>query len=119
MDFIVDYGHPFGVSESNLHGDNWMKFTEYATKIVNVSEALRILSCRGWVKMNPARDGFTWRITASGTEMADAFSTSYAIAYRDIVRLAFHRYGDLNEEGLNEVIMKVALSSREQEVPHG
>ena len=119
MDFIVEYGHTFGLAEENLHGDNWMKFTEYATKIVNVTEGLHALTFRGWVKVTPRKNGFTYRITASGAEIAEAFSTSYAIEYRDIAQMAFDRYGDMNETALDEMIRGKALTSMEQEVPNG
>ena len=119
MDFIVEYGHTFGLTEENLHGDSWMKFTEYATKIVNVTEGLHALTFRGWVKVIPGKNGFTYRITASGTEVAEAFATSYALEYRDIAQIAFDQYGDMNEKALDKMIRRKALTSLEQEVPNG
>lgn len=119
MDFIIEYGRTFDLTEENLHGDNWMKFTEYATKIVNVTEGLHALAYHGWVKVTPGKKGFTYRITTSGTEMAEAFSTSYAEAYRETAQMAFDRFGDLNDAALDEMIREKALTSMEQEVPHG
>ena len=119
MDFIVEYGHTFGLTKQNLHGDNWMKFTEYATKIVNVTGGLRALTCRGWIRVTAGKRGFTYRITASGSEIAEAFSTSYSIDYRDTARMAFDRYGDMDDATLDEMIREKALTSMKQEAPHG
>ena len=119
MDFIIEYGQTFGLTNENLHGDSWMKFTEYATKTVNVTEGLRALTFRGWVKVTPGKNGFTYRITDSGTKTAEAFSTSYAITYRETAHIAFNRYGKMDEAALDEMIRGKALTSMEQEVPHG
>lgn len=119
MDFIVEYGSTFDLTEENLHGDNRMKFTEYATKIVNVTKGLRSLTFHGWIKVTPGKDGFTYRITASGTDIAEAFSTRYAEAYRQTAQLAFDRFGNMDEASLDEMIRGKALTSMEQEVPHG
>lgn len=118
MDFIVEYGRTFELTEENLHGDSWMRFTEYATKIASVIDGLRTLTFRGWVKATPGRHGFTYRITDLGNEVADAFSTSYAIAYKEIAQSAFYTYGDMDEAALDEMIREKALTSMEQEVSH-
>ena len=118
MDFIIEYGRTFGIAAENLHGDSWMKFTEYATKIANVAEGLRNLTFRGWIKVTPGKSGFTYRITTSGNDVAEAFSTSYAIAYLETARNAFRRYGEMNEYALDEMIRGKALTSMEQEVSH-
>ena len=51
LDFIAIYGKDFGVSEYNLHGDNDYRFSEYTSKREIVSQAIKELVLRGYVKV--------------------------------------------------------------------
>ena len=43
LDFIVVYGKEFGVSKTNLHGDNRFKFSELPSRREKVLKALKEL----------------------------------------------------------------------------
>ncbi len=119
MDFIVEYGSIFGISKTNLHGDNWMKFTEYATKIFPVTDGLLDLAYRGWVRAIPTPKGFLWRITEAGEAVADQFDISYADDYGYYARLAWRKYQEMDDAMLDEMIRKKAMSPMEKEESHG
>ena len=114
LDFIVIYGSAFDVSGSNLHGDSWMKFTEYATRNLIVDDGLRNLAFRHWALVSAGDEGFRYRISDEGRTAADQLKTRYAVEYRRAAANAVELYGDLSEMELDDVIHRASLNNPEQ-----
>ena len=116
MDFITIYGAAFDISSVNLHGNNRMKFTEYATRGIEVNQGIRTLAMSGWVVATADKTGFMYRITESGQAFADALETSYAKIYRLQASLAYAKYGKQNAADLDALIRRKALSAQEEDL---
>ncbi len=119
IDFMSIYGVTFGVADQNLHGDSWMRFTEYATRFWSIRAALHELVLNGWAAATPTHKGFSYRITEAGMAIAREFSTSYVPLYRQNVTACYERYGRQSGEELDALIRSAALNSMEQEDVHG
>ena len=113
LDFITIYGPAFGVSDVNLHGNNRMKFTEYATRGIEVNQGIRTLAMSGWVTVTAGKTCFTYRITESGQAFADDLQSSYAKIYRLQASLAFSKYGKQSAAELDALIRNKALNVQE------
>lgn len=48
-DFISTYSSDFGISESNLHGNNSYRFSEYTTKRIIITQSIKNLVLEGFV----------------------------------------------------------------------
>ena len=116
LDFITIYGATFGISDVNLHGDSRMKFTEYATRGIEVNQGIRTLAMSGWVTATASTAGFTYRITESGQAFADDLQTSYAKIYRLQASLAYAKYGKQSAADLDALIRGKALSMQEEDL---
>ena len=119
MDFISIYSATFNVGDHNLHGDRWMRFTEYATKFWNLHDALHELVLNGWASAKPTKNGYTYRITDIGRAIAGEFTTSYVAPFRKSVSNCYEHYGYLSGSDLDAMIRKAALTSLEQEGKNG
>ena len=118
LDFIVVYGAVFNVTETNLHGDNWMKFTEYFTRTLVVNDGLRNLAFKGWVKVTAGETGFRYGISEIGRETAAELKTRYALEYCQTARMAIDLYGNFNEEELDHMIHEASIFFLNQEEAH-
>ena len=101
-DFISIYGKDFGVSESNLHGDNDFSFGEFASRRKVMPEALKSLVQSGLATVKNSEDGFRYSITASGRKMCASMSSGYSQEYREIAKTAIEKYHGMTEVELLE-----------------
>lgn len=49
-DFISTYSSDFGISESNLHGNNSYRFSEYTTKRIIITQSIKNLVLEGFIE---------------------------------------------------------------------
>ena len=118
IDFMCIYGEMFDLCEKNLHGDSWMKFTEYAMRTWNIRDALHDLAAFGWITAVPTQRGFVYQITQSGRSMALCFSTSYAEPYRKNAAQCYELFGSYTEKELDLLIRHKALVASAEEKEH-
>lgn len=119
MDFICVYGQTFGLAEKNLHGNSWMKFTEYATRGWSIDEGLKNLVLRRWVQVTAWDTGYLYGITDAGMEAAAALETNYAREYRAVAEQVIERFGRCTEKELDEMIRELPMKLADQEVRDG
>lgn len=119
MDFICVYGQTFGLTEKNLHGNSWMKFTEYATRGWSIDEGLKNLVLRRWAQVSAGDAGYLYSITEAGLEIATALETNYAREYRAAAEQVIERFGRCTEKELDEMIRELPMKLADQEVRDG
>lgn len=103
LDFITVYGHEFGVSESNLHGDNRFKFSELPSRREKAHEAIRELVLDGMLDIDLSK-GFRFQINDKGYEYIEQLESEYAIEYGEIASKTCAKYGDADETGIYKMI---------------
>lgn len=107
-DFIAIYGSYFGLTESNLHGENDYSFSEFTSRRELLHEALKSLVLDGLVRATHKRIGFCYEITEDGRSFCSKQGTEYANAYRTMVSNTNQVFGHHTEVALLEIISKKA-----------
>ncbi len=81
VDFITVYGNNFGISETNLHGDNNYKYGEFANRRVMIKKALKSLVLEGMIDVYEKEGGFHFAINDAGEMFRTSLSSKYAVEY--------------------------------------
>lgn len=110
-DFMVSYGATFGVSESDLNGDNQYKFSEFASRREIVRLALKQLVLDGLVMPINSAFGILYAITNAGREYSNALASEYAEVYRCTAREIIKIVSDEPERTIIDKINKMSAES--------
>ena len=110
-DFMVSYGATFGVSKSDLNGDNQYKFSEFASRREIVRQALKQLVLDGLVWPDNSATGILYSITDAGREYGAALDSEYAEEYRSTARRIVEMVSDVSERSIIEKINKMSAES--------
>ena len=97
------------------HGDNLFKFSEFATRKELTNAGITFLVQRGFVDVNPTKNGFVYRISSNGRKFASGLNTKYAKEYKGQIRLALSHFSSDSEQTILKKINKVAVASLEKE----
>lgn len=85
-DFITIYSHNFGLSDSNLHGDNEFSFSEFASRRNLMTNAMKSLVLDNMVSVLRKKDGFRYAINEFGRKFCQQMTTEYAAAYLKLAK---------------------------------
>lgn len=110
-DFMVSYGATFGVSESDLNGDNQYKFSEFASRREIVRQALKQLVLDGFVLPDNTTAGILYSITDAGREYSDILESEYADEYRSTARKIVEIVSNVSERTIIDKINKMSAES--------
>lgn len=110
-DFIVSYGATFGVSESDLNGDNQYKFSEFASRRESVRTALKQLVLDGLVLPVNDQNGIMYRITDAGEAYSQSLDSDYAKEYRYTAQKTVELVSDKTERTIIERINRMSAES--------
>jgi len=108
LDFISIYGRDFGVSEYNLHGDNSYRFSEYATQREIISQAIKELVLRNYIKPHCNKSGFSYNVLYSGMSFCESLNDEYAECFIDIVKKAIILFSNYSDRELTHCINEYA-----------
>ena len=109
LDFVTIYSREFGISENNLHGDNYFSFTEYATRRKQINENIKQLVLKRMVKISTTDKGFTYSITDSGKKVAESLSSAYAHQYHHYAKLARGYVQNKSEADISRLIAEESV----------
>lgn len=110
-DFITVYGKVFGISETNLHGDNDFKFSEFALRRELVKKSVRLLVKKGLINVIYTDNGFSYSIAQKGLDYCARLTNDYAMKYRYFAKLAQNYIADRTEMEILAHINRHAVSS--------
>lgn len=110
FDFIANYGIDFAVSESNLHGNNRMRFSEYATRREIVGQAIKSLVLLGYVAPRYGKDGFSYSLTDEGKLFCQELNDEYATKYSTVMNKVLAQYANNSEVELVNKINQRAIT---------
>lgn len=109
-DFITIYGTDFGISDTNLHGDNTYKYCESATRHRKMDLALKDLSLRGMIDMVLSKkSGVLYRINEIGMKFCQSLESSYAKEYTKLSEYALEY---ISLHGIKEVRSEILRNSQ-------
>lgn len=110
-DFMVTYGHAFGIADRNLNGENMYKFSEFISRRPLVHKVLKELSFDGYVKPHSTTAGIVYQITAEGERLSRTLDSDYAKEYRATAINVIKYIGRRSERTLIAEINKMAAVS--------
>jgi hypothetical protein len=110
FDFITIYGKDFGVSEYNLHGDNNYRFSEYASKREIVSQSIKELVLKGYIKPHCNKSGFSYDISKNGISFCESLNNDYADCFVAIVNKAIVLFSSYSDRKLTHCINEYAVA---------
>ena len=82
LDFITTYGKSFQISDTNLNGDNDLRFSEYASRRTLVKASLVDLFRKGMIIPSDTSEGFKYEINERGCEHVLLLDGEYACQYK-------------------------------------
>ena len=109
--FMVTYGATFGVSESDLNGDNQYKFSEFASRREIVRLALKELVLEGMVLPENSATGILYSITNAGRDYSATLTSEYAEEYRSTARKIVEIVSNAAERTIIHKINKMSAES--------
>lgn len=80
-DFITIYTKEFGLSNSNLHGNNDFSFAEFSSRRLQARESIKSLVLDNMVSISEESDGFHYSITDQGQSFCDTLTSEYSKEY--------------------------------------
>lgn len=111
IDFIAVYGHDFGITEENLHGNGTYRFGEFSLRRELVREALKPLVVDGIVSVEPQRKGFVYSLSRAGIDYCSKFESDYADDYRISAETVINRLRGKSEREMTTMINQRTLAS--------
>lgn len=110
-DFISTYSSDFGISESNLHGNNSYRFSEYTTKRIIITQSIKNLVLEGFVLPHCNKGGFSYSISPVGKNFCSSLNDDYANGFTQIVQQTFLK--KLVEQKTSDIIDTESLGESE------
>lgn len=110
-DFITVYGKLFGLSDSNLHGDNNYNFSEFSSRRLTCTTVLKELVLDGVITVTHSSSGYIYKLSPVGTEFVESLSTDYSKEYMHTAHIVHHHYSGKTDEKLIAEINKLAIKT--------
>lgn len=114
FDFITIYGSDFGISHTNLHGNNEFSFSEYAVRRELFQDSVKDLLINDEIQLNTSELGFTYSITKKGVSLCEEMTTQYAADYINAAYRTQSFISQRNTVEVLELINQTAISQKER-----
>lgn len=114
-DFISNYSKEFGLSSSNLHGDNEFSFSEFSTRRALAQDAIKQLVLENMIGVSYSKDGFQYSVSERGRTLGNSLTSDYAIEYRLHAQKAIAYMDSKNEKELLNLISREASKTLRKE----
>lgn len=81
MDFISVYGKTFGLTNENLHGENYYKYGEFTARRTIIKKAIRQLLISDMIDVYEKEDGYYFNLNDAGEAYCSSLNSEYANEY--------------------------------------
>ncbi len=115
MDFIVVYGKDFGLSNTNLHGDNSYKYSELASRKEMIKQSIKELFLDGLIGLDTSK-GYRFYINDAGSSYISDIDNDYSDEYRQNVISFCKKYGNYSAGKLLKMIQENSKVVNEEEL---
>lgn len=118
VDFITVYGKSFGISDTDLNGENEYKFSEFVSRRESVQNALNELVLNGTVEAVGYKGNLCFIISSEGEDYCHSLSSEYAAEYRKNAAAAVRITSGKTEREIITAINKLSAKSLQEGVKH-
>lgn len=105
LDFINYYAKSFDIALEDLHGNNDFMYAELTGRRTLVVEAIKKL-VRQRILDVKVEQGYQYKITGYGLEIAKKFHSTYALEYHRVAELSVKKYEDKSDEEILQEIQQ-------------
>ena len=114
-DFICTYAADFGIAAENLNGNSGYRYGEYASRCSMANDAIRHLVLRGMISVHADDRGFTYAITAAGSDYCSTLNSAYADSYCQLAYTVIEKYAhNTDTEVVRQIWAKASSEGREE-----
>lgn len=106
IDFMAVYGKSFGITGTNLNGDNEYRFSEFASRREPVRAALKELVLNGTAQALNYINGLAFIITPEGEDYCESLTSDYAKEYRRCAEIVIKQMTGKSERAIISSINK-------------
>lgn len=106
VDFMTVYGRSFGITETNLNGDNEYRFSEFASRRELVRAALKEMVLNGTAQAVVYKNGLAYIITPEGEDYCSSLASEYVKEYRNNAKAVINRVAGWTERSIISAINK-------------
>ena len=110
LDFICTYAQDFGLDSYNLHGNSSYRFSEFVTRQMNSSEAVRSLVMKGLLNVKVSEHGFMYSLSDTGEQFYNSLQSEYAQEYCGIAGHVSHMLSNRSDPALLALIRNESVS---------
>lgn len=108
LDLLATYGKEFGVSDTNLHGDNSYSFSEMASRHNIIKNAIKQLVTDDLILVRTISTGFSYKISLKGKEYVTSMTSDYVIEYQnEVKKINIFTHGKSEKEIHNYVYNRI------------
>ena len=111
LDFIVLYARDFGIADTNLHGDNQYRFSEFPALRELVKQGIKDLVLDRLIDVAQTQMGFQYSISSSGFSFSSKLDSLYANEYYNFALNVMNTMKNKSEEELTAIINQRAINS--------
>lgn len=103
LDLLCTYGKSYGITNTNLHGDNSYCFNEVSSRLSFVTGAIKYLVTHDYAKVHTDK-GFRYSISSSGLLLLDTLESQYIEDYEKEATVVIECVKDKTEFEINKFI---------------
>ncbi|WP_321063589.1 ABC-three component system middle component 2 [Listeria monocytogenes] len=110
-DFVTVYAREFGLSDTNLHGNNEFSFAEFMLRRQQFEETIPFLVRQNLVNVATGEYGFEYSINNRGEQFISGFNSDYVKKYRNLTKLSAFYTDKLSQGEILSLITRKATNS--------
>ncbi|WP_449461138.1 ABC-three component system middle component 2 [Streptococcus suis] len=103
-DFMTCFSSIFDVSDTNLHGNEFLSFSQLPSRRTLCHEAIKTMVLNGFITAEVSEKGFVYSISTKGKTFKDSIESSYKLEYTTIASKVSHKYQSLNDLELQVLV---------------
>ena len=112
-DYVAIYSKSCGIWDENLNGDSSYCFSEFATKRLLVSKALKTMVLNGVADVAPSKNGFLYYLSETGKKAVAKMNNLYSFMYIMHAKKALDYFKNTPDNALMDAFNVIAARSRE------
>jgi len=112
IDLFNTYGKNYGLSNTNLHGDNELSFSEIDSRRELVKNSIKRLVLQHYIDPIYSTEGFLYQINQSGSALCESMNSDYSREYVAEAKTIFKRVNNLSEKEITTISRKYGYEGK-------
>lgn len=109
-DFITCFSSIFDIKATNLHGNEFLSFSQLPSRRTKCHEGIKTMVLNGFIKSEVSDKGFCYSISDKGKTFLNSIESSYKLEYLSIASKVSRKYQSLNDLELQVLINNKSIN---------